>query len=347
MPQELKGLTVVLDSTPTPFCLELAALAARREYLNLEKWLTEQFTAKGVAFMQVRTVHRMRGAGMMGAGGARAGSQGGGATAGLVSLLLLCVCVSLGWPLPLLLVLFSFLISTSHAHAFHLPVQASVTFLDSKLHDEPLSSLGVVGAPTARINISVETLAIFLRVLASNAGLLPTDALQQFKVVQTAAVQEHPQLQAVVGDGSSLEAFASDIEEEANAYFQRIYAGELTVEGLVEVLRGFKASTVGREQEVFACMVHNLFDEYRFFPKYPDKELHTTGGGGSGRRWSGRGRRWSGAGGGSGILCACCLVLWLCACCLALWLSLLLCCGLTCPPLCHALPHPQPCCLVS
>lgn len=36
-PQELKGLTVVLDATPAPFCLELAALAARREYLNLEK----------------------------------------------------------------------------------------------------------------------------------------------------------------------------------------------------------------------------------------------------------------------------------------------------------------------
>ncbi len=35
--QELKGLTVVLDATPAPFCLELAALAARREYLNLEK----------------------------------------------------------------------------------------------------------------------------------------------------------------------------------------------------------------------------------------------------------------------------------------------------------------------
>lgn len=49
------------------------------------------------------------------------------------------------------------------------------------------------------------------------------------------------------------------------------------MEALVGVLKGFKNSTLGREQEVFACMVHNLFDEYRFFPKYPDKELHTTG----------------------------------------------------------------------
>ena len=45
----------------------------------------------------------------------------------------------------------------------------------------------------------------------------------------------------------------------------------------LQVLKGFKNSTLGREQEVFACMVHNLFDEYRFFPKYPDRELHTTG----------------------------------------------------------------------
>lgn len=29
-------------------------------------------------------------------------------------------------------------------------------------------------------------------------------------------------------------------------------------------------------QEVFACMLRNLFEEYRFFPQYPDKELHTT-----------------------------------------------------------------------
>jgi CCR4-NOT transcription complex subunit 1 len=32
-----------------------------------------------------------------------------------------------------------------------------------------------------------------------------------------------------------------------------------------------------REQEVFACMIHNLFDEYRFFPRYPERELLITG----------------------------------------------------------------------
>lgn len=55
-------------------------------------------------------------------------------------------------------------------------------------------------------------------------------------------------------------------------------AGEVSVQQLVELLCGFKASAAPREREVFACMVHSLFDEYRFFHNYPDKELHTTGG---------------------------------------------------------------------
>ncbi len=68
------------------------------------------------------------------------------------------------------------------------------------------------GSPAAgRINLSESTLEVFLRVLAANAGLLPSDTLQQFKQVQAAAVQAHPQLAAVVGDSSSLEAFAPDI----------------------------------------------------------------------------------------------------------------------------------------
>ena len=29
---------------------------------------------------------------------------------------------------------------------------------------------------------------------------------------------------------------------------------------------------------MYSCMIHNLFDEYRFFPKYPEKELQVSKG---------------------------------------------------------------------
>ena len=71
--------------------------------------------------------------------------------------------------------------------------------------------------------------------------------------------------------------FKPDIEEQANAIFQGIYTGKTTIAEAVNLLSRFKQSQDQQEQNIFACMVHNLFDEYRFFPKYPDKELRITG----------------------------------------------------------------------
>ncbi len=42
---------------------------------------------------------------------------------------------------------------------------------------------------------------------------------------------------------------------------------------LIEIMQKFKNSDVKREQEIYACMLHSLFDEYRFFHKYPNKYL--------------------------------------------------------------------------
>lgn len=70
---------------------------------------------------------------------------------------------------------------------------------------------------------------------------------------------------------------ADDVEEMATAYFQKIYTSEQSIGEVVEMLKRFKTSGNTKENEIFACMVHNLFDEYRFFSKYPDKELRITG----------------------------------------------------------------------
>lgn len=68
-----------------------------------------------------------------------------------------------------------------------------------------------------------------------------------------------------------------DIEEMANMYFQKIYTSESSVAEVVDMLKQFKLSGNAKENDIFACMIHNLFDEYRFFSKYPEKELRITG----------------------------------------------------------------------
>jgi hypothetical protein len=52
---------------------------------------------------------------------------------------------------------------------------------------------------------------------------------------------------------------------------QQVYGDTKPVEDVVAMLKQFRSSSVPRDQEVFACMIHNLFDEYRFFPRYPDR----------------------------------------------------------------------------
>ncbi|XP_065316483.1 CCR4-NOT transcription complex subunit 1-like isoform X2 [Gordionus sp. m RMFG-2023] len=78
----------------------------------------------------------------------------------------------------------------------------------------------------------------------------------------------------------NMASFGKDIEDEANAYFQRIYNRPphpiMCLEDFLDMLKRFRDSTEKREREVFACMIRNLFEEYRFFSTYPDKELHVT-----------------------------------------------------------------------
>lgn len=74
--------------------------------------------------------------------------------------------------------------------------------------------------------------------------------------------------------------FTKEVEDEANSYFQRIYNpppnAVMSIDEALQMLKRFKDSPVKREKEVFQCMLKNLFEEYRFFTQYPDKELHTT-----------------------------------------------------------------------
>ncbi|KAF9430928.1 hypothetical protein BGZ94_002057 [Podila epigama] len=127
--------------------------------------------------------------------------------------------------------------------------------------------------------LPVDSIAVFLQVLLSssispeNSGVL--------KEVHNACLQLHPQLAQVMPnmDGSATgteTSFSADVEETTNDYYKRIYRGDITIPEIVNLLQQFKNSTNAREQDIYACMIHNLFDEYRFFSTYREKELSIT-----------------------------------------------------------------------
>ena len=73
---------------------------------------------------------------------------------------------------------------------------------------------------------------------------------------------------------------SKEVEDEANSYFQRIYNHPphptMSIDEVLDLLKKFQESNVQRELEVFNCMIKNLFEEYKYFPQYPEKELHIT-----------------------------------------------------------------------
>lgn len=201
----------MLDATPPPFSIELAALASRREYLNLEKWLGEQLAAKGPAFAQATLAFlgsKLRDEPAVRAGEGAAGCMFMGPAAAAA------LCPAHVGPR-------SCRSDTLARWCRSCPLTQGA-WLTHHLLCLPRSP--PQGAPP-RVNISLETLAIFLRVLGAAGALLPPELAQHLKLVQTAALQQHPQLASVVGEVGPPEAFAADIENEANAYFQRAYAG--------------------------------------------------------------------------------------------------------------------------
>lgn len=128
---------------------------------------------------------------------------------------------------------------------------------------------------SAVANLLSETSSTFLKVLQANLEHITSDNLSEdLKMLQKASTQGSPRLQHVGGsDSSTSDGYADDIEAEANSYFHKIFSGQLTIDAMIQMLARFKESSDKREQLIFECMIQNLFEEYRFFPRYPEKQL--------------------------------------------------------------------------
>lgn len=202
--QELKILSSVLDRIPYAFGIRLAALASRKELMDLEKWLSNNLnTYKDIFYEECLKFLR----------------------------------------------------------EIHLAAQdvASNRF-------DP---------PNALWTIYSETSSTFLKVLKSHSGLVSSRHLsEELDKLHITYMDANSRLKSVGGaDSSTSEGSSDDIEAEANIYFHQMFSGQLTNDATVQMLARFKESTEKREQAIFDCMIGNLFEEYKFLSKYPERQL--------------------------------------------------------------------------
>ncbi|KAE9611238.1 putative CCR4-Not complex component, Not1, CCR4-NOT transcription complex subunit 1, HEAT [Lupinus albus] len=203
--QELKILSSVVEIIPSYYGIRLAAVAGRKEYLDLEKWLDNNLTTYKDFFFEeclkfLKDVHLT-------------GSQ------------------------------------DLSGKSFH----QSGAFL----------------------NLYAETTATFLKVLKSHTDLVTSTQLsEELERLHISIVDSNPRLQnGGTTDSSASDGYADDIEAEANSYFHQMFSDSLSMNEMVHMLSRFKESSVKREKSIFECMIANLFEEYRFFQKYPERQL--------------------------------------------------------------------------
>eukprot|EP00644_Phytophthora_capsici_P002068 jgi/Phyca11/129462/e_gw1.84.2.1 len=126
--------------------------------------------------------------------------------------------------------------------------------------------------------LSIESLATILKCIMAVQGALPVTIAQELKrIITLSTVSGGAGGEGATSGGDGTAYTAEMIEEQANAYFQQIYTSEQNINDVVAMLKRFQGSRDERERQIFYCMIHNLFDEYRFFPRYPEMELRITG----------------------------------------------------------------------
>lgn len=129
------------------------------------------------------------------------------------------------------------------------------------------------------ITLSVKTVYTLLSVLeeffVDRENLTP---------VQRICVQTYPRLinygegfdDIIDANGENGNTLPEAIDKQMQELFGKMYHEELSLKQMLELMRQYKSSREPNDQDLFACMVHGLIDEYHCYHEYPLEALTKT-----------------------------------------------------------------------
>lgn len=130
--------------------------------------------------------------------------------------------------------------------------------------------------------LKVSVVYYLLEVLKGSQGHVDADRL---KNLQLSLLTTYPRLinfgtghdKAILANEEQYaNVFPPQVEQEMKAYYSKMYCKEMDIKEIVDMLVRMKVSDVPHDQDVFACMIHSLIDEYKFFSEYPLTALAST-----------------------------------------------------------------------
>lgn len=150
-------------------------------------------------------------------------------------------------------------------------------FLRNKADDD--AQFHREGIPHGTYPLSIKTVHAFL-IFLGEAGLPEDDRVQ----LHRACITAYPRLinygegyDAIIdANGRDGNGISPEADAKMQEHYKHMYNGESQVRDIIEVLQKYKTSDDPAEQDLFACMIYGLFDEYNCFHEYPLDALATT-----------------------------------------------------------------------
>lgn len=151
-------------------------------------------------------------------------------------------------------------------------------FLRIKAEDELHVQRKEQSAPQM-VSLSVKTVYTLLSVLEEYVG-----DRENLTPVQRICIQTYPRLinygegfdDIIDANGENGNTLPEAVDRRMQELFGQMYHNELSLREILQLMRQYKTSREPFEQDLFACMVHGLIDEYHCYNEYPLEALTRT-----------------------------------------------------------------------
>ncbi|TKA76658.1 hypothetical protein B0A49_03826 [Cryomyces minteri] len=132
--------------------------------------------------------------------------------------------------------------------------------------------------PRSTVFLPVKTVHLLLGCLQEHVS--DEDLL----VLQRECVAAYPRLinygegfDAIIdANGEASNAMSEEADAKMQDQYKKMYSQDSDVRDVIATLQRLKVSEDAADQDLFACMIHGLFDEYNCFGEYPLEALATT-----------------------------------------------------------------------
>ncbi|OJJ51485.1 hypothetical protein ASPZODRAFT_393809 [Penicilliopsis zonata CBS 506.65] len=129
------------------------------------------------------------------------------------------------------------------------------------------------------VSLAVKTVYTLLSVLEEYVG-----DRENLTPVQRICIQTYPRLinygedfdDIIDANGENGNSLPESVDKQMQELFGKMYHEELSLREMLELMRRYKTSREPTEQDLFACMVHGLIDEYHCYNEYPLEALTKT-----------------------------------------------------------------------